>query len=76
MLEERQQELDQLKEVEEKNMKELTNNEGKIASLKAEIAKFGNLDDLQIQWEAKCTVLFLRSCELKNFMIKFRIKLL
>ncbi|KAG0571834.1 hypothetical protein KC19_VG046900 [Ceratodon purpureus] len=59
MLEERQQELHQLKEVKEKNMKELTNNEGKIASLKAEIAKFGNLDDLQIQWEAKCTLSFL-----------------
>jgi hypothetical protein len=60
VVEERQQELNQLEEVEEKNLKELANNEEKITTLKAEIAKFGNLDDLQIQWEAKCTVWFLK----------------
>lgn len=58
-MEERQQELNQLKEVEEKNLKELTNNERKLASLKAEIEKFGNLDDSRIQWEDKCMVWFL-----------------
>ena len=56
VVEEKQQELNQLKEAEEKNLKELTNNEGTIISLKAEIAKFGLLDDLQNQWKAKCAV--------------------
>lgn len=59
MVEERQQELDQLKEDEDKNLKELATNRDKIASLEEEISKFEHLDELKTQWDDKCTVWFL-----------------
>lgn len=57
MVEERQQELDQLKEDEDKNLKELATNRDKIASLEEEISKFEHLDELKTQWDDKCTKL-------------------
>nr|PNR52880.1 hypothetical protein PHYPA_009255 [Physcomitrium patens] len=59
VVEERQQELDQLKEDEDKNLKELATNRDKIASLEEEISKFEHLDELKTQWDDKCTVWFL-----------------